>query len=116
MYPNKVYHCSCVAFEIKLCLIDGIYSLKDIILRLMKRLNLSQKIYATKCNNNDDVVFSCRNHMCLSTVCEKYEKTCFRCLKTFLRTSFWSYNYTNFDVPLIVKKENKTLCLIVKKL
>ena len=115
MYPNKVYHCSCVDFEIKLCLIDGIYSFKDIILRLMKRLNLNQKIYATKCNNGD-VVFSCRHHMCLTTVCEKYDKTCLRCIKTFLQTSYWSYKHTNFDLPLYIKKENKTLCLIVKKL
>ena len=31
MFPKKVYHCPCVAFEIKLCLINGDYLLKDII-------------------------------------------------------------------------------------
>lgn len=116
MFPRRVYHCPCVAFEVKLCLVDGIYSFKDIISRLNKRLNLNRKIYSSKCRN-DDVIFSCRHHMCFVTVCEKYNKTCLRCIKTFLQTSYyWSYEHTNFDLPLHIKKEKKTLCLMVEKL
>ena len=83
MFPQRVYHCSCVAFEVKLC-----------------------------CNNY--VVFSCRQHMPLVTYCKM---DCLKCIKTFLQTSYyWCYEYTNFDLPLYVKKEKKVLRLIVEKL
>ena len=39
MFPKKVYHCPCVAFEIKLCLINGDYLSKDIISNLNKNVN-----------------------------------------------------------------------------
>ena len=115
MFPTKVYHCSCVAFEVKLCLVNGIYSLKDIISKLNEKLS-NCKIYCSQCCN-DIVVFSCRQHMCFITNCEKDKKTCLKCIKTFLQTSYyWCYEHTNFDLPLLIKKEKKTLCLIVKKL
>ena len=38
MYPKKVFHCACVAFEIKLCLINGDYSLKDIVSKLNEKV------------------------------------------------------------------------------
>ena len=116
MFPEKVYHCPCVAFEVKLCLVDGIYSLKDIILRLNEKLNSNCKVYCSKCCN-DNVVFSCRQHMSFVTNCEKDNKTCLKCIKTFLQTSYyWSYEHTNFDLPLLIKKEKKVLCLVVEKL
>ena len=31
MFPQTVYHCSCVSLQIKLCLVNGHYSLKDIV-------------------------------------------------------------------------------------
>ena len=61
MYPIRVYHCSCVAFEIRLCLINGQYSLNDIVSKLNEKVNAG-KIYSIKCGNNE-AVFSCRNHM-----------------------------------------------------
>ena len=113
MFPQRVYHCSCVVFEVKLCLIDGIYSLKDIISRLNKKINSNPKIYCSKCCNNY-VVFSCRQHMPLVTYCKM---DCLKCIKTFLQTSYyWCYEYTNFDLLLYVKKEKKVLRLIVEKL
>ena len=116
MFPQKVYHCPCVAFEVKLCLVDGIYSLRDIISKLNEKLNLKYKIYSSKCRNNE-VVFSCRQHMDFVTNCEIDNKTCLRCIKTFLQTAYyWSYEYTNFDLPLLVKQEKKVLCLLVEKL
>ena len=29
-FPEKVYHCSCVSLDVKLCLVNGNYSLTDI--------------------------------------------------------------------------------------
>ena len=37
MYPKNVYHCPCVAFQVKMCLIEGHYSLKDIITYLNEK-------------------------------------------------------------------------------
>ena len=116
MFPEKVYHCPCVALQVKKCLVDGVYSLKDFISRLNKEVYSNHKIYCSKCCN-DNVVFSCRQHMNFITNCERYQKTCLRCIKTFLQTSYyWSYEHTNFDLPWVVKKEKKVLCLIVEKL
>ena len=115
MFPKRVYHCPCVAFEIKLCLVDGIYSLKDIISKLNKKINSNYKIYCSKCRN-DEVVFSCRQHMSFVTNCEKDNEICLKCIKTFLKTAYYCYEYTNFDLPMLIKQDKKVLCLIVKKL
>lgn len=118
MYPKSVYHCQCVAFQVKMCLIEGHYSLNDIIAYLNEKLNETHKIYASKCGN-DEVVFSCREHMSLKSVCEENDggKRCLRCMKTYLKTAYYCcYDHTNFDLPLSVKKDKKTLCLIVEKL
>ena len=118
MFPNKVYHCSCVSFTVKLCLVDGNYSFESIIKRLLKE-KLKEKIFTVKCGYaNEDVVFSCRRHMNFKTVCEDYHgsNSCKKCLRSFLQTMYVRYDYTNFDLPLSVKKNNKTLCLFVKKL
>ena len=116
MYPKKVFHCACLAFEITLCLINGDYSLKDIVSKLNEEVNTHRKIYCSKCGNNE-VIFSCRKHMSLVTDCEIKNKRCIKCIKTYLQTSYHCcYEYTNFDLPLLVKKEKKILCLIVEKL
>ena len=115
MFPKRVYHCPCVAFEIKLCLVDGNYSLKDIISNLNKKVNSNHKIYCSKCRD-EQVVFSCRQHMYFVTGCEIDDKTCFKCIKMYLQTAYyWSYEYTNFDLPMSIKKDKKVLCLVVEK-
>ena len=117
MYPKNVFHCQCLAFQVKMCLIEGHYSLKDIITYLNEHLTANHKIYASKCGI-DEVVFSCRQHMSLTSICEENDrKRCLRCIKTYLQTSYsCCFDHTNFDLPLHVKKNKKTLCLIVKKL
>ena len=117
MYPEKVYHCPCVAFQVKLCLINGHYNFKDIISYLNQNLSLNRKIYSSKCGINN-VIFSCREHMLLKSICEiNNGQRCLKCIKTYLQTSYsCCYQYTNFDLPMHVKKNKKTLCLIVKKL
>ena len=96
MFPKRVYHCQCVAFEVKLCLVDGHYTLRDIISKLNEKINFSHKIYSSKCGN-EEVIFSCRKHMSFSTGCEIDNKRCLKCIKTFLQTSYSCYEYTNFD-------------------
>ena len=115
MFPKRVYHCPCVAFEIKLCLVDGNYSLKDIISNLNKKVNSNHKIYCSKCRD-EQVVFSCRQHMSFVTGCEIEGKMCLKCIKTYLKTAYyWCYEYTNFDLPMSIKKDKKVLCLVVEK-
>ena len=114
MYPIRVYHCSCVAFEIRLCLINGQYSLNDIVSKLNEKVN-AEKIYSTKCGNNE-VVFSCRKHMQFTTKCEIDKKRCLKCIRSYLKISFDNYEYTNFTLPQLVKKKKQTLVLIVKKI
>ena len=116
MYPNKVYHCPCVGLEIKLCLVNGHYSLKDIISKLNEKVNTDRKIYSCKCGQNE-VIFSCRKHMSMISGCEIDNQRCIRCIKIYLKTAYHCcYDQTNFDLPLSIKKEKKVLCLIVEKL
>ena len=114
MYPKRVYHCSCVAFEIRLCLINGQYSLNDIISKLNEKVNAG-RIYSVKCGNNE-VVFSCRNHMQFTTRCEIDKKRCLKCIRSYLKISYEHYEYTNFDLPQFVKQKKQTLVLILKKI
>ena len=114
MFPTRVYHCSCVAFEIRLCLINGQYSLNDIVSKLNEKVN-GGKIYSIKCGNNE-VVFSCRNHMQFTTKCEIDKKRCLKCIRSYLKNCYDNYEYTNFTLPILVKKKKQTLALIIKKI
>ena len=122
MFPNKVYHCPCVSLQIKLCLVNGYYSLKDI----CKKLNQVNggKIYCSKCGDDmEDVIFSCTEHMslvifsiknngCYVELNEETKNSCVRCIKKYLQIAYHCcYDYTNFDLPIAIKKEKKTLCL-----
>ena len=123
MFPNKVYHCPCVNLEIKLCLVNGHYSLKHIVKKLNQKVD-DQKIYCSKCGDDlQDVIFSCAEHMNLvifSTkevdgyfeLDKKVKNSCKYCLKKYLKEAYrCCYDYTKFDVPITIKKEKKVLCL-----
>ena len=122
MFPNKVYHCACVNLEIKLCLVNGHYSLKDICKKLNEKID-DQKIYCCKCGDDlQHVIFSCTEHMNLVIFSTKEvdgyfeldekDKNCKYFLKKYLQAAYHCcYNYTNFDVAIEVKKEKKVLCL-----
>ena len=85
MFPKTVYHCSCVDLEIKLCLVNGHYSLKDIVKKLNEKLCYKKNIFCSKCGDNlENVIFSCREHMSLISVCEFNNKRCLRCIKRYL--------------------------------
>ena len=122
MYPEKVYHCSCMSLDIKLCLVNRLYSLKDI----CKKLNQTNgdKIYCSKCGDkNQYVIFSCLKHMAMVVfypemqdgyleLTEQNKNCCLRCIQKYLRIAYHCcYDYTNFDLPTTIKKEKKTLCL-----
>ena len=116
MFPKKVYHCSCVNLEIKLCLVNGDYSLKDICKKLNEVVG-GRKIYCSKCGDNmEDVIFPCTEHMSLVDYgCSK--NFCLRCIKKYLQEAFhYCYDYTSFDLPILIKKEKKTLCLSIEKM
>ena len=123
MFPNKVYHCPCVDLEIKLCLVNGHYSLKDICKQLNQKID-NRKIYCSKCGD-DNVIFSCVEHLHLVVfsvktngthieIDEKIKSSCKICLKKYLQVAYnCCYDYTDFNLPMAVKKEKKVLCLRV---
>ena len=124
MYPNKVYYCPCLKTDVMMCLVNGDYSLNDIICKL-KNLKVKKMFYCTKCGDQKKhVIFSCVNHMKLKTflvgdehLTEEHRNNCPRCIKKYLRTAYsCCYEHTKFDVPLPIKREKKVLCLRLKKL
>ena len=116
MYPIRVYHCSCVAFEIRLCLINGHYSLKDIVSKLNEKVNF-KRLYSIKCGKQE-AIFSCRKHMQFTTKCENEndKKRCLKCIRTYLTCSYDCYEYTNFTLPQVVKEKKQKLALILRKI
>ena len=128
MFPNKVYHCPCVNLEIKLCLVNGQYSLKDICKKLNQTID-DKKIYCSKCGDDlQNVVFSCVNHMqlvifsvkqdgCYVELDEMTKNSCKYCIKKYLQAANdCCYEHTDFDVPIAIKKKKKVLCLRLIKI
>ena len=128
MYPDKVYHCQCVSLDIKLYLVNGEYSLKDICKKL-RESKVNRKLYCCKCGDGKrDVIFSCVDHMQLTIFTvkhdneyvhldEKSKNSCKCCIKKYLQTAYsCCYQHTSFDILLAIKKEKKVLCLRLTKL
>ena len=125
-FPKKVYHCSCLNSVIISCLLDGIYSLGDICKEINQFKTNLMKIYCVKCgDNNEDVVFSCTQHMAIVIFSVKMHapeklpdkatddcnieltdetKTYFaKCVKKYLQKMYYHYHCTNFDLPMATK-------------
>ena len=121
MYPNKVYHCQCVSLDVKLCLVNGDYSLKNICTKL-RQSKVNRLFYCCKCGDvKQDVIFSCLDHMQLTVyndhIDQQSKNKCKRCIKKYLQLAYsCCYQHTNFDIPLAIKKEKKVLCLRLTKL
>ena len=124
MYPNKVYYCPCLKIDVMMCLINGDYSLMDIISKL-KNSKVKKLFYCTKCGDQKrNVIFSCVDHMKLKTflvgdeyLTEEHRNNCTRCIKKYLKTAYsCCYEHTKFDIPLPIKKEKKVLRLRLTKL
>ena len=118
MFPKNVYHCPCVNLQIKLCLVNGQYSLTDICEKVRKEI-VGDNIYYCKCGNESEhAIFSCKKHMRMISGCELNDnQRCHRCMKNYLQLAYnCCYDHTSFDVPMSVKKEKKTLMLIVEKI
>ena len=124
MYPDKVYYCPCVKIDVMLCLVNGDYSLQDIISKL-KKCSVNRVFYCCKCGNDKrDVIFSCVDHMQLKTflagdnhISKDHKNKCKRCIKKYLKTAYsCCYEHTKFDISLAIKKEKKVLCLRLTEL
>ena len=117
MFPQRVYHCQCVSLIVKLCLVNGLYLLDEICSKIGSK-NLKQNIYYCKCGKySENVIFSCRAHMRMRSLCEKSNQVCNECLKRYLKTAYdCCYEHTKFDIPKQIKIERKVLKLIVQKL
>ena len=124
MYPKKVFYCPCVKIDVMMCLVNGDYSLIDIISKL-KNSKVKKLFYCVKCGSQkQNVIFSCIGHMKLKTylvgdehLTEEHKNNCPRCIKKYLRTAYsCCYEHTKFDVPLSIKTKKKVLRLRLKKL
>ena len=126
-FPEQVYHCSCLSFNIKLCLVNGNYSFIDICNELNR--TRGDKIFCSKCGDNKQhVIFSCIKHMAMVVfsqeinegyieLTEQTKDKCLRCIRNYLQIAYrCCYEYTDFDLPMTIKKERKTLCLCLRKL
>ena len=124
MFLDKVYYCPCLKIDVMMCLVNGNYSLNDIITEL-KKSKAKKLFYCTRCGDDkQNVIFSCVDHMKLKTflvgdghLTEEHRNNCIRCLKKYLRTAYsCCYEHTKFDVPQQFKKEKKVLRLRLTKL
>ena len=128
MYPDKVYYCQCLSLDVKLCLVKGDYSLKDII-RKLRQSKVNRLFYCCKCGDGkQDIIFSCVDHMRLKAffveqddehlhLKQHHRNNCKRCIKKYLKTAYnCCYQHTKFDIPLAIKKEKKVLRLRLTKL
>ena len=124
-FPKKVYHCPCASFNIKLCLVNGDYCLKNICNKLNQ--HVGDKLYCARCGDQD-VIFSCRKHMAMVVFSQKMhdgyielteqtENCCLLCIKKYLERAYHCcYDYVDFNLPMTIKKEKKTLCLCLRKI
>ena len=125
-FPEKVYHCSCVSLDVKLCLVNGNYSLTDICNEINQ--TRGEKLYCSRCGgNNEYVIFSCLNHMAMVIFHQEINNDyidltiqskdqCLRCIRKYLKIAYkCCYEYTDFDLPMSIKKNKKTLCLCLSK-
>ena len=124
-FPKKVYHCLCASFDIKLCLVNGDYCLKDICNKLNQ--TNGEKLYCVCCGD-EDVIFSCRKHMAMVVfsqniqdnyieLTEQPDSCCLVCIKKYLEIAYHCcYDYVDFNLPMTIKKEKKTLCLHLRKI
>ena len=125
-FPEKVYHCSCLSLNVKLCLVNGNYSFIDICNEINQ--TSGEKIFCSRCGDNKQyVILSCLKHMALvvfsQQISDDYveltiqtKDKCLRCIKNYLKIAYkCCYEYTDFDLPMTVKKEKKTLCLCLRK-
>ena len=130
-FPRKVYRCACLGSVITSCLHDGIYALADICDEISQtQCTKSKKVYCAKCGkNNQNVVFSCADHMAMLIIAVKrydctvlpnkksvtidfYDESktyCCGCIKKYLQEMYYYYHFLNFDLPLGIRKRKRKL-------
>ena len=127
-FPPKVYHCSCLNTAVTSCLVDGVYSLRDICYKISRDDTSPKKLYCAKCGHDKkDVIFSCCDHMAMAIFSVKrYDCTkspdestasvylkdetktyCQGCVKKYLQLTYYAYRHTNFDLPLAQTRKRK---------
>ena len=107
-YPEKVYRCTCLARVIAFCLVNEIYSLVDICVKVNQTIR--EKIYCVKCGKNQqNVIFSCTDHMPMvifavetsqSTVSlrDETKNYCQICVKKYLQEMYYLFEHLNFKL------------------
>ena len=111
-FPQKVYRCSCLEHVIASCLLNEIYSLIDICVKVNQTTR--EKIFCTKCGENkQDVIFTCSNHIPLIILAVETSQSiggqtiyyfrdetktyCPICVKICLRRMYYYFEHVNFQ-------------------
>ena len=103
-FPEKVYHCDCLANVIASCLTNQVLSLTGI----CEKVNEidGRKIYCVRCGeNNQHIVLSCREHMPMVifaysptpiSISDETEKCCLIRIKKYLEKNYHIFGHENF--------------------
>ena len=122
IFPQKVYYCSCLKNTVISCLADEIHCLADICYKIsqINKNSFLSKIYFARCDDNKNAVVCCSNHLAMVIVSlkrydctESFDKSaasvyyhdetktyCLGCVKNYLRLAYYSFEHTNFDLPI----------------
>ena len=112
-FPQKVYRCSCLEYVIASCLLNEIYSLVDICVKVNQTVR--EKIFCTKCGENkQDAIFTCTAHIPLIILAVETSQSfdgqttyyfrdetktyCPICVKICLRRMYYYFEHVNFLV------------------
>ena len=105
-FPEKFYRCTCLRRIIASCLADEIYCLTDICKKVDETIR--KKIFCVKCGENEqNVIFSCCNHMPVIILASETKSYCRTCIKRYLQRKYYHFDYVNFR--LNHKKINSNL-------
>ena len=113
LFPQKVYRCACLDRVITSCLVNEIYSLMDICIKVNQTIR--EKIFCVKCGENrENVIFSCGDHMPMIIFGVETSKSCagqttisFRdetktycpiCVKKYLQEMYYLFDHVNFKL------------------
>ena len=97
-FPEKVYRCTCLRRIIASCLADEIYCLTDICEKVDETVR--KKIFCVKCGENEqNVIFSCCNHMPVIIVeTDETKSYCRTCIRRYLQRKYYHFDHVNFKL------------------
>ena len=118
-FPHKVYRCSCLQNVIASYLLNEIYSLIDICVKVNQTVR--EKIFVTKCGEKkQDVIFSCGGHIPLIVLNVETSQSdgkmtyyfrddtktyCRNCIRICLRHMYHYFEHVKFPSSFSLKEK-----------